>query len=243
MTAPDASPPTADDAPSLLEDLIDIWFTPSAVFARRAGRSPWLPFLLVSVLLGGVYFAVRGSFQAVLDAEVNRAVAQAMADNPSMTADQQAAMRGVVEMSITWGAVVFMPIILLLVGVCTWLVGRGFGGTLGFGTGLMIASFAYLPKVVDLVLAALQAMLMDTSSWSGRFQYSLGVGRFLDPSMNQGLLNFLGRIDVFTVWVTVLIGVGLAVAGKVPKARALPAAVVIWFLGALPAVWQMISGA
>lgn len=242
MTAPDTAPDSGTDSPSLLEDLIDIWFNPGAVFARRAGRNPWLPFLLVSVLLCGVYFAVRGSFQAVIDAEVNRAVAQAMADNPSMSAEQQTAMRNVVEISITWGGILFMPIVLLLLGLSTWLVGRVFGGALGFGTGLMIASFAYVPKVLDLVLAALQSMLMDTSDWSGRYQFSLGVGRFLDPEMNQGLLNLVGRIDLFTIWVTVLLGIGLMAAGKLPKARAVPAAVTLWVVGALPALWQLISG-
>jgi len=44
----------------------------------------------------------------------------------------------------------------------------------------------------------------------------------------------LGRMDVFTIWVTVLIAIGLAVTGRIPRGRAVMAAVVIWLIGALP---------
>jgi hypothetical protein len=48
------------------------------------------------------------------------------------------------------------------------------------------------------------------------------------------LLAVLGRVDVFTIWVTVLLAIGLAVTGKIPRARAAMAGVLMWIIGALP---------
>jgi hypothetical protein len=50
------------------------------------------------------------------------------------------------------------------------------------------------------------------------------------------LVEFLGRMDVFTIWVTVLLAIGLAVTGRISRGKAAMAAVVIWLIGALPGV-------
>jgi hypothetical protein len=65
----------------------------------------------------------------------------------------------------------------------------------------------------------------------------LGPGRFLDPDTASPLLMaLLMRVDVFYVWSTVLIAIGLQVIGKVPAAKAYLVAIAVWFVGALPSV-------
>jgi len=44
----------------------------------------------------------------------------------------------------------------------------------------------------------------------------------------------VGRIDVFTIWVTVLVAIGLAVTGKISRGKAAIAAAIVWLVGALP---------
>lgn len=243
MTAPaDFTPNKPAGESSLVEDFIDVFFAPAAMFARRASKGPWVPFLIVAVLMAGLYFVNTGNMQGVFDAEVARAIAQASEQNPNMTAEQLEGMRGVMEASMKWGGVVIMPVLLLCVGLITWLVGKVLGAPLGFGTGLGIASFAYVPKVLEFVLFSVQAIVLDTASYTGRYSASWGVGRFLDPSGKQGLYNFLGRLDLFTLWVTVLLVIGLIHAGKMDKSKAFVAGGVLWILGALPPIWQMIQG-
>ena len=58
--------------------------------------------------------------------------------------------------------------------------------------------------------------------------------------MSPALLGLLGRIDLFTIWVTVLLVIGLAVTGKIPRGRAAIAGVVMWFAGALPVLGSLI---
>lgn len=224
-----------------MEDLIDIWFTPAAVFARRT-KGMWAPLFVVTVLCSLLMIVNAGAMQGVMDAEVQRAINDAMTKNPSMTAAQLEGMRGVMEGSIKWGAVAIIPAILFLLGLAVFLVGRLMGGTLTYATGVMIASLAYLPRVLELLLVAVQSLVLDTSTFVGRYQFSWGVGRFLDPSGKQGMLNLLGRIDLFTLWVTLLIAIGLVHAAKVEKSKAYAGAAICWALGALPAIFQIVSG-
>lgn len=242
MTAPEtAAAPTAEKS-SLLEDFVDILFAPSKVFARRGSGGAWGPFFIVAIILIVLTIVNAGAMQGVMDAEFNRAMTQAMEQNPNLTEEQMSGMRGMMEMSMKWGAVVIIPIVLLVLSLFVWVVGKMFGSTLSFGGGVMVASFAYVPRVIDSMLVAIQALFLDTATFASRWQFSLGVGRFMDPNGPQGMLNFLGRIDVFTIWVTVLIVLGLTHAGKVPKEKAIIGGVVIWILGALPFVPALISG-
>ena len=56
------------------------------------------------------------------------------------------------------------------------------------------------------------------------------------------MLNLLGRIDLFTLWVTILIGIGLVHAAKLEKSKAYAGAAICWVLGAIPALFQVVSG-
>lgn len=242
MTAPSYGTTTPEKA-SLLEDCFDVWFSPSTVFARRGAHGGALgPFLLTLALLLALYFAAMGPLQGVFDAQMLKAIADARADNPNLTGEQLAGMQGFMEKSIRYGGLAFLPILLLIMGCVVWLTSKVLDGTLSFAGGIMVASFAYLPKALELLLVTVQSLVLDTSAWNGQYQFSWGVGRFMDPSGPQGLYLLAGRLDVFTIWVTILIAIGLVHAGKVEKSKAYLGAAVIYVLGALPAVMQLVSG-
>ncbi len=227
---------------SLVEDLIDAFFSPVAMFTRRAGRPSWAAYAIITLLLAAGFYASLGALQGYFDTEMARAIADVVAKNPQMTGDQLAAMQGTMEASFKYGGFVAMPFILLVLGLCVWLVSKVLGGELGYGGGVMIAAFAYLPKVLESLLVSVQSLVLDTSKFTGRYQFSWGVGRFLEPTMSQGMQNLLGRIDLFTLWTTILIAIGLVYSAKVPASKAYAGAALIWVLGAVPAIFQLISG-
>jgi hypothetical protein len=79
-----------------------------------------------------------------------------------------------------------------------------------------------------------QGLFVDPAQLTGRYSVSLGLGRFMDPATTPAVLYYmLGRIDVFTIWLTVLLAIGLAVTGKVDGVRAAIAGVLVWLLGAI----------
>jgi hypothetical protein len=239
----DAAPTVAPEKSSFAEDLVDIWFSPSAVFARRAKSGFFLIMCIITLGTGGLFMANRGVTQGIMDGEYRRQTAQTMQRNPSVTQEQMAQGRAMTEKFQVVGLFLFAPIGLLMLGFGVWLAGKTFGAEeLGFGTGVMIACWSYLPKVLEGFGVTLQGLLFDTDALSGRFQLTLGVGRFLDPEMSAGLLSLVGRIDVFTLWVSALLGIGICVVGKLPRSKIVPAAVAMWAFGALPAVVQLVWG-
>lgn len=242
MSAPlEGSTPTPAKA-SLIEDCFDIWYSPSTVFARRRDGG-WLgPFVVSAVLLTALFYAAMGTLQGVFDAELTRAIADAQAQNPNLSGEQIAAMQGVMEKSIQFGGLIFLSVAIFLLGCGVWLAAKMLGGALSFGGGLMVASFAYLPRSLEMLLVIVQGFVLDTSAWTGRYQFSWGVARFMEPSATQGLYNLLGRVDLFTLWVTILVAIGLMHAGRVEKSKAYIGAAVIWLLGAVPALFQLASG-
>jgi hypothetical protein len=237
-----AAPAATPEKASLLEDFIDILFSPAKVFARRAMSSPFLPLVVVAVICGVLGFVNAGTMQGVMDAEYNRAVAQALENNPSMDPAAMEGMRGIMEATAKYGIVIIIPIMILLLGTITWLVGKILGSEMNWGTGLTIATFAFVPRIIEQMVVAIQGLLLDGAAFTSRFSFSLGVGRFMDPNGPQGILNVLGRVDVFTIWVTALIVVGLIHAGKVEKNKAIIGGVIIWVIGALPALPTLLAG-
>ena len=87
------------------------------------------------------------------------------------------------------------------------------------------------------VLLGLQGLFLDPAQLNGRFRLSLGIGRFLDPdTASPLLLAVVGRVDLITIWITVLIAIGLCVTGRIPLRKAAIAAAIVWLVGGLPLI-------
>lgn len=232
----DASPAPAKPA-SRWEDFIDIFYAPSSVYERRANSGFGIPMFVVAVLVGVIALANSGVMQPIMDAEFARQTAAMMRKNPQITPEMMARGRGFGEAIAKIGAFVFIPVFIFLTGLVLWIVGKFFDAKQTFVAAIMVASYAYVPRILESILAGVQGLLMDPASLDGRYRLSLGAGRFLDPdTASPMMLALLGRVDVFTIWVTVLLAIGLAVTGKIPRSRAAMAAALVWVIGALPAV-------
>jgi hypothetical protein len=246
MTQP--SPTTAATPPdnaSFAEDLVDIFVSPAKVFARRAKSNPMAPYLVVCVVMIVLFFASKSALAPIFDAQIQKAIDAAQKANPTqVTADAAAKMRPIIAVSINVAGVIGVPILLLVVGLITWIVGRFLlGGTLSFGAALMIASYAWMPKLIAGVVGLVEGLTMDVSRMTSPYQLSIAVSRFFDPStMSDGLYQLLGQVDLFSIWTAFLIGVGLMHAGKVGKTQAIVGGVVMWCAGAMPAIWAVLTG-
>jgi hypothetical protein len=222
---------------SLWEDFIDIFYAPSAVFARRATSGFGVPLLIVTVLVGLIFLATSSAMQPIMDAEFMRGIAAAQKANPNMTEAQIQTAKSIGEKFAKIAVFIFVPISIFLTGLALWVVGKFFGAKQTLGAALMVAAYANVVKVLGAIAGAIQVLLLDTSSMNGVLRLSLGVGRFFDPdATSPALLAIVGRLDVFTIWLTILLGIGLSVTGKISRSNAMVAAAIVWFLGALPAL-------
>jgi hypothetical protein len=230
------TPGTDDSSASKWEDFIDIFYAPSAVFARRAASGFFIPMVVVTLLTAGLYLLNSNVWSQVMDAELTRALAKRA---QTLTPEQMERARGISQTMAKVAAFVFMPVGMFFTGLALWLCGKLVDAKQTLAQALMVTSYAFIPRVVEGVVTSVQGLLLDPSTFTGRWRISLGLGRFLDPDAAPPvLLALLGRIDVFTIWVTVLLAIGLSVTGKIPRARAAVAAVIVWVLGAVPLLLQ-----
>jgi hypothetical protein len=231
--------PVAGDRAAVWEDFIDIFYAPSLVFARRARGTFWIPFLFVTIALGVLFYVNSGVLAPVMEAEFNRGMAATMRSNPRLTPEMAENFRATGMRIVQTIGFLFVPVAMFMTGTALWLIGKLVEARQSYGAALMVAAYAWVPRVVESVLHGLQGIVLDPSTLDGRFRVSLGVGRFLDPdSTPPALLALVGRIDVFTIWVTVLLAIGLSVTGGISRKRAAMAAPLMWAAGAIPVLLQ-----
>lgn len=237
MTQPTA--PAAGAQTSRWEDFVDVFFSPAELFRRRTGGDFGLALLVFFVAATALYFATRSAMAPVFDAEWQRGAAAMMKANPSLTAEQMAAGRTMAERFGGVAIIVGAPIGALLLGAVVWLAARLVGTTLSYAQGATIATFAMFPRLLESIVSAAQAAFLNEATITSRFSVSLGVGRFLSPDqVSPVVMALLGRIDLFTLWVTALIVVGIKVIGKTTTAQAVLGGALVWLIGALPTLYQ-----
>lgn len=227
--------PAPDKEVSRWEDFIDIFYAPSAVFARRATAGFGIPMLVVTLLGAVIFFASYNAMSPMLDAEFSRSAAAAL--RKGVTPEMMEKGRAVSEKLVKVAIFVAPPIVMFVTGLALALCGRLVGGAIPVGTAVMVASYANVPRLVGALLSAVQALLLDPSALTGRHKVALDAARYMDPDTASPLLVALaGRIDVFTIWATILLGIGLSVIARISRSQAFVAAFLVWLLGALPDV-------
>lgn len=243
MTEPSAvaaSAPAAPPKASFWEDLIDIFFSPASVFRRNQGKSVWPPLLFVAIAVAVIFFATFNTLQPIFDAEFTRNTAKAFAAQnppPPPEAIERAKSVGMIFARYGVGVIVFFT--MLVIGLVSWLIGKLLGSEQSLHSAVMVAAWAYMPKVIGAVLGGVQGLLMDPANLTGQLAISLSPARFFAvDAPNPLVYQMLGRLDLITIWITILLAVGLYVTGKVSKGRAAVFGVIIWIVGALPMLRQ-----
>jgi len=228
---------------SLWEDFVDIFYAPSQVFARRADGKFGMPLLFLVVVCAVLAFLTKNAMQPVMDAEFARRSAEMMRKNPNLTAEQMASGRGFFE---TFGPIFFAIGITVSVfgtGLVLWLVGKLFDAKESVAAAIMIATYAEMPRIVQILVNAAQGLFMAPEKLTSMYSVGISPARFMDPDhASPVILALASRVDPFVIWITVLLAIGLHVIGKIPKQQAYIAAAITWVVGALPAVFGALRG-
>lgn len=219
------------------EDFIDIFYAPSSVFRRRENGNVFVPLAIITILCGVLFYLNSGMLQPMFDAEFDRQISAVMRQNPNLPLEAVERMRGF-SMRIQQVAMfVFLPLAMFGVAITTWLAGKLVDAKQTFRAAFIVAAYSFAPRILDSVLHGLQGLFLDPAELDGRFRLTFGIGRFLDPDVVSPLmLAVVGRIDLITIWITVLIAIGLAVTGRIPLRKAAIAAAIVWFVGGLPLI-------
>lgn len=227
----------------LWEDFVDIFYAPSSVFARRSEGKFGMPMLFLVAVGTVLFFLTKNATQPIMDAEFTRRSAEMMRQNPNMTAEQLSSGRGFFD---TFAPVFFAVGITMSIfgtGLVLWLVGKLFDAKESIAAAIMIATYSEVPRLVQILTNAAQGLVMSPESLNSMNSVGFNPARFMNPdTASPVLIALASRVDLFTIWITVLLAIGLHVLGKIPKQQAYIAAGITWLVGALPAVLGALRG-
>jgi membrane protein, antimicrobial resistance system len=233
MTTPDIAAP-APASSSVIEDIIDIFHSPSAVFERRRTNPKfWAAFFILVVLMSAAGYVMLKNLSSVMDAQFARQAAEITRKNPQITEDQLATMRRMGETFAPVGFALTAIVSVFVLGVGVWLVGKLFESAADLRQSMVIATLASFPKLIDLLLAAVMAMTIGTNNATNMFAATPSAAHFVGSDANLAVLGALSRISIGTIWATILIAIGLQVMGRVSKQKAYTAAFVLWLFATL----------
>ncbi|HEX7051590.1 MAG TPA: YIP1 family protein [Longimicrobiales bacterium] len=230
----------ATPSASLWEDFIDIFYAPTSVFERRKDGRFLLALIVLTVVIVLLLVVDLRALAPMFDAEATRMIERMRAQNPQIPAEQLQAVRQWSGRGALIGGAIFFPMSLLVLGLTVWLVGKLFGATMSVKTALMVGTYAEMPRILEQLAWIGQGYLLDPAQLDSRYSVVLGLARFLDPNTASGAVMALAaRVDLFALWVTVLIGLGLHVTGRISKGSAFAAAGLVWLVATVP---QLLGG-
>lgn len=243
---------TTVDRRSGLLNVIDVIVAPRAAFERVRIVPTWGWAFLVTSLLG-----IAGSLviePALLHA-MDKSLPAQLALNPQiakMPADQQAAA---IARAIAFSKLVaqfswiFVPISLLLIGAVQALAmtianaaSRGdgsFGKYFALSVTIMIVGTGLSSLVLALIVAIKGPSAFESPNAIQSAIPSLGL---LAPGLRGALGAFLGALNVFYLWATALLAIGMTVVGRVKAGAAWSTAIVLLLFTAAFAAYGAARG-
>jgi hypothetical protein len=226
-----------------LERVCTTFTVPAKTFADIAAgrRNWWLPFVLMvacSYLLFGVITARIGWAQVAENTiHLNAKTAEKMAQLPAE--QRETSMK--VSQYVVEGSFAANPIAILLTGAVVSLVLWGtlnfvFGGKATFFEVLAVWMYASLPSLIKTLLGTIVGCFTAPESFNLANFAPTNVGAFLSSTeTNAALYKLATALDVTTIWSMVLLGIGLAVVGRVKRSAGYTAVFGWW------ALWLVVS--
>ena len=222
--------------------LLGVFFEPGKTFADIAERPRWLVPLLIGILsavlliyLFNRHVGWESSLERAMDN--NRFVQQLTPEQRQIALDRQ--LRLVPVFSYI-GAILGVPITLLLAAGLATVIIRGLLGTpIRFVQAFAAIAYAFLPRVVYQGLSISVMFLKNPDEFDLQNAFASNPGAFMDPQKSSRFLyTVASQLDVFSIWVILLVAVGLKAAGgkRLSFGGALFAVVLPW------AVYVLVRG-
>jgi hypothetical protein len=244
--APAPTPETGEQPAGFLQNLIDVYFSPSEAFARIARRPAW-------ILPAVGYLALVVAFSAIWmnkmePREFMKAQLEQSGQAAKMTAEQR---EQIIEQQVrfmpifAWvGSIVGTVVTLAVIAALFLFIFRFFyGGELKFVQSLAVSSWVFF--AVGLVTTPLMLAVFGLKGdWNLNPQEVLqaNLTLLLDRSTAaKPLWSLLAGIDLFSIWTVFLLAAGYAAATRRNLASAVWGVVVPWALVVLVKVaWAAI---
>jgi len=236
-----APPVAAAESPapqSFPARFLGVFVSPRETFADIARRPDFIAPLIVLIL---VSIAASEVVLAKINlASIVRSQIEHSSRASSMTPEQ---MQQAVEQGSRIGAIfghvgfLFVAIgLLIIAAICLAVVNAIFGGGINFKMALAVTCYANLVTVLMSLIVVAVVLFGDAEHFNPQSPAPTNPGFFLNPNETpKPLLSLAGSLDVFTLWVIALLGVGFSEAtGRKVKTASLTLTIFgVWLIWVL----------
>ncbi|QMV19020.1 hypothetical protein GOB94_10290 [Granulicella sp. 5B5] len=223
---------------SQVERVVDTFMAPSKTFTDiLRDASWWLPFVLslvIGVLLTSAVVQKVG-WEQLVDNQVQSSPTL-QSKIATLTPVALAAVHKQMILSFKvglFGGPLFALLIVLIVAVVLWpTINFVFGGKAEFKRVFCMVNYAYLPLAIKSLVAAL-TLYLGVAADNFTLDNMLGTNVGYYFSTPGPLKTLLSSFDVFTVWVLILMSIGLAIVANTKKSAGFISVVGWWVVTVL----------
>lgn len=219
-----ATPAAGTPSVNAVSALWKVLFEPKATFEGLREKSPWVLPFVIGIILIMAFTWFTWPYQIDQRAEIFRMNENLPAEAKAQIMDRMAEMRDDPSMVQVSLSAVFVAIF-TLIGAGIWLmVGNvALGGNATFKQIWSMFNYAGMVSVVGVAVKWLMISMKGTMS----VYTSLAL---LAPNLPQTSYTFLALngVDIFSIWLFIVIGIGLATVCKVAPKKAMVASFVVW---------------
>jgi hypothetical protein len=225
-----------------LANVVDIIIAPNAAFERIRQVPVWGWAFLVAALLGvaGAILlgpAMQHAMETSLPAQL--AANDAIAKLPAEQQQKQIAMMLSVSKTFAKFAWLFIPPLILIGGLIQALIMLiANAATRGDGTFKKFYALSVTVSVVGTGIGSLVLGLIVMLRGAASFEAPSAVNSALPslalliPGAKGALAGFLGALNVFVLWATALLALGMSRVGRIPRGAAWATAIIMLLLTA-----------
>ena len=212
IAAPDPAPePQASIG--ALGRITGVFFSPSATFADIARKPSWVIPVILSTVITLLAFAVMNQKVDWRDVSAKKIEESPRAANLSPEQkQQQIEMSAKVTPYILYASGLLIPILFAVIVGAVMLGAFNLLGGAGtnFSTAMSIVAHANLVFILSSILFVIILFLKPPGTLDVDNPIATNIGAFMPDGTAKWLLALGKSIDIFTIWLLVLIGIGFA---------------------------------
>jgi len=208
--------------------IVNTFVAPTKTFTdvKRVARwwAPWLIISLFSYALVGVV-AQKVGFDQVTENQLKLSPKRAERleklppDRRAKNIQLSITITRVISYSIPVVNLIYFAVIAAVL-LATFKFGAG--AEITFTTALAVVNYAFLPKVVHALLGIVSLLAgADPEGFNFQNPVASNLGHLVSPASSPGLYALLSSLDIFSIWVCLLLGIGFSAVSKLKRSTAM----------------------
>ena len=213
----------------LVGRMIRVFTAPSETFEAVSQRCGWLDWFVPTLLVALVSLGATQMAMPLIQQAQQEAIQERMAENPDITAEQREAMSkmaGVTQVATLVMVPIMAFVMLFIISLVFLLVSKLIlGGDVTYGQMLAVAAYSYLITILQMIVITPLRLAKET------MMLAIGPGILLPEEMLETFVGkLLNAIDIFVLWQTCVVAIGLAILSRASAQKALITMLILWLV-------------